>query len=82
MVAALVFSCVSARAQPAVAPQDTVAKLIVATSPGCATYRAYFTEMSARLLLQARQLDGPITFADAEEAVRINESQLPSKRSA
>jgi len=45
----------------------------VATSTGFATYRAYFTEMSARLLLQARELDGQITFLDAEEAAKIND---------
>jgi hypothetical protein len=46
---------------------------LMRTNNGFATYRAYFTEMSARLLLQARQLDGPITFLDAEEAAKINE---------
>ena len=29
--------------------------------------------MSARLLLQARELDGQITFLDAEEAAKIND---------
>jgi ribulose-5-phosphate 4-epimerase/fuculose-1-phosphate aldolase len=46
---------------------------VVATNAGLATYRAFYTEMSAQLLLQARLLDGPITFLDAEEAARIND---------
>jgi ribulose-5-phosphate 4-epimerase/fuculose-1-phosphate aldolase len=50
--------------------------VIVATTAGLATYRAYFTEMSARLLLQARQLDGPITFLDAEEAAWPRRNRL------
>ena len=47
--------------------------VVVATSAGLAAYRAYYTEMSAQLLLQTRLLDGPITFLDAEEAARIND---------
>lgn len=59
--------------------QNTVALIrghgnaVVATSAGLATYRAYYTEVSAQLLLQTRLLDGPITFLDAEEAARIND---------
>jgi len=47
--------------------------VVVATSAGLATYRAYYTEASAQLLLQTRLLDGPITFLDSEEAARIND---------
>jgi HCOMODA/2-hydroxy-3-carboxy-muconic semialdehyde decarboxylase len=47
--------------------------VVVATTAGLATYRAYYTEMTAQLLLQTRLLDGPITFLDAEEAARIND---------
>jgi len=46
---------------------------VVAPNVGFATYRAYFTEVSARLLLQARTLDGPITFLESDEAAKINE---------
>lgn len=59
--------------------QNTVAlirghgNVVVATNAGLATYRAFYTEISARLLLQARQLDGPITFLDAAEAAKIND---------
>jgi len=59
--------------------QNTVALIrghgdvVVATSAGLATYRAFYTEASAQLLLQARLLNGPITFLDAEEAAKIND---------
>jgi len=59
--------------------QNTVALIrghgdvVVATSAGLATYRAFYTEASAQLLLQARLLNGPITFLDSEEAARIND---------
>jgi HCOMODA/2-hydroxy-3-carboxy-muconic semialdehyde decarboxylase len=59
--------------------QNTVALIrghgnaVVATNAGLATYRAFYTEMSAQLLLQTRLLDGPITFLDSEEAARIND---------
>jgi ribulose-5-phosphate 4-epimerase/fuculose-1-phosphate aldolase len=59
--------------------QNTVALIrghgdvVVATSAGLATYRAFYTEASAQLLLQTRLLDGPITFLDPEEAARIND---------
>jgi ribulose-5-phosphate 4-epimerase/fuculose-1-phosphate aldolase len=46
---------------------------VVATNVGLATYRAFYTEMSAQLLLQTRLLDGPITYLDPEEAARIND---------
>ena len=46
---------------------------VVANSVGLAVYRTFFTEMSAQALLQARLLDGPITFLDPEEAARIND---------
>ena len=46
---------------------------VVASSVGLAVYRAFFTEMSAQALLQARLLDGPITFLDPEEAAKIND---------
>jgi ribulose-5-phosphate 4-epimerase/fuculose-1-phosphate aldolase len=59
--------------------QSTVALIrghgnaVVAPNAGLATYRAYYTEMSAQLQLQTRLLDGPITFLDPEEAARIND---------
>jgi ribulose-5-phosphate 4-epimerase/fuculose-1-phosphate aldolase len=59
--------------------QNTVALIrghgnaVVAPNVGLATYRAFFTELSAQLLLQARLLDGPITFLDPEEAARVND---------
>ena len=33
-----------------------------------AVFRAYYTEVNARLQLQARTLDGPFTFISAEES--------------
>jgi ribulose-5-phosphate 4-epimerase/fuculose-1-phosphate aldolase len=46
---------------------------VVGNSVGLAVYRAFFTETSAQLLLQARLLDGPITFLDPDEAAKIND---------
>ena len=33
-------------------------------------YRTYFTEVAAQLLLQARQLDGPIKYLEPDEAAK------------
>ena len=46
---------------------------VVASNVGLAVYRAFFTEMSAQLLLQARLLDGPITFLEPDEAAKAND---------
>jgi ribulose-5-phosphate 4-epimerase/fuculose-1-phosphate aldolase len=46
---------------------------VVAPTIGLAVYRAYFTEVSAKLLLEARQLDGPIKFLEPDEAARAND---------
>ena len=46
---------------------------VVAANVGLATFRAFYTEVNARLLLQARTLDGPIMFLDPDEAARADE---------
>jgi ribulose-5-phosphate 4-epimerase/fuculose-1-phosphate aldolase len=46
---------------------------VVGWNVGLAVYRAYFTEVTAQLLLQARQLDGPIKFLDPDEAAKAND---------
>src|SRR5262249_13272806 len=46
---------------------------VVAPSVGLAVYRAFHTEMSAQLLLQARLLDGPMKFLQPDEAARAND---------
>lgn len=46
---------------------------VVAPTIGLAVYRAYFTEVSAKLLLESRQLDGPIKFLEPDEAARAND---------
>ena len=46
---------------------------VVAPTIGLAVYRAYFTDLSAKLLLQARLLDGPIKFLEADEAAKAND---------
>jgi ribulose-5-phosphate 4-epimerase/fuculose-1-phosphate aldolase len=46
---------------------------VVAANVGLVTFRAVYTEVNARLLLQARTLDGPITFLDPEEAAKADE---------
>jgi ribulose-5-phosphate 4-epimerase/fuculose-1-phosphate aldolase len=59
--------------------QNTVALIrghgnaVVATNVGLAVYRAFHTELSAQLLLQARLLDGPITFLEPDEAAKAND---------
>jgi ribulose-5-phosphate 4-epimerase/fuculose-1-phosphate aldolase len=59
--------------------QNTVALLrghgsvVVAPKVGLAVYRTYFTEVSAQLLLQARQLDGPLTYIYPDEAALAND---------
>lgn len=45
---------------------------IVGLNLGHAVYRAYFTEVSAQMLLQAKQLDGPITYIEPDEAAQAN----------
>ena len=58
--------------------QNTVALIrghgnaVVAANVGLATYRAFHAELSAQLLLQARLLDGPITFLEPDEAAKAN----------
>jgi HCOMODA/2-hydroxy-3-carboxy-muconic semialdehyde decarboxylase len=34
--------------------------------------RAYYTEVNARLQLQARTLEGPLTFLDPQESAKFN----------
>jgi ribulose-5-phosphate 4-epimerase/fuculose-1-phosphate aldolase len=46
---------------------------VVAPNIGLAVYRAFYTEMSAQLLLQARLLDGPIKFLEPDEAAKAND---------
>jgi len=46
---------------------------VVAPNVGLAVYRAFFTELSAQLLLQARLLDGPIKFLEPDEAAKAND---------
>ncbi len=46
---------------------------VVGANAGLATFRAIYTEVNARLLLQARTLDGPVTFLDPEEAIKADE---------
>jgi len=46
---------------------------VVAANVGLATFRAYYTEVNARLLLQARTLDGPIMFLEPDEAAKADE---------
>jgi ribulose-5-phosphate 4-epimerase/fuculose-1-phosphate aldolase len=46
---------------------------VVAANVGLATFRAYYTEVNARLLLQARALDGPIMFLEPDEAAKADE---------
>ncbi|HUB96506.1 MAG TPA: class II aldolase/adducin family protein [Stellaceae bacterium] len=45
--------------------------IVVAPDLHLVVYRAIYTEMGARLLLQARMLGGPITFLAPEEAAEI-----------
>jgi HCOMODA/2-hydroxy-3-carboxy-muconic semialdehyde decarboxylase len=45
---------------------------VVAPTIGMAVYRAYFTEKGAELLMQARQLDGPIAYVQPDEAELAN----------
>jgi len=37
-----------------------------------AVFRAYYTEVNARLQLQARSLEGPLTFIDPQESAKTN----------
>jgi HCOMODA/2-hydroxy-3-carboxy-muconic semialdehyde decarboxylase len=46
---------------------------VVAANVGLATYRAYYTEVGARLLLQARALEGPIAYLHPEDAAKADE---------
>ena len=75
----LIFNRELGKALAEVLGQNTVALIrghgnaVVATNVGLAVYRAFYTEMSAQLLLQTRLLDGPITYLDPEEAARIND---------
>ena len=47
--------------------------VVVAPNVGLAVYRAFFTEVSGQLLLQARLLDGPIKFLEPDEAAKAND---------
>ena len=38
-----------------------------------AVFRAYYTEVNARLQLQARSLEGPLTFLDPQESAKFND---------
>ena len=46
---------------------------VVAPNVGLAVYRAYFTEVSAQLLLQAKQLGEPVTYIEPDEAALAND---------
>jgi HCOMODA/2-hydroxy-3-carboxy-muconic semialdehyde decarboxylase len=46
---------------------------VVAPTVGLAVYRTYFTEVAAQLLLQAKQLDGPIKYLEPDEAAKAGD---------
>jgi HCOMODA/2-hydroxy-3-carboxy-muconic semialdehyde decarboxylase len=46
--------------------------VVVGSNLKYAVFRAYYTEVNARLQLQARALDGPLTFIDPQESAKTN----------
>ena len=46
--------------------------VVVGANLKYAVFRAYYTEVNARLQLQARTLDGPLTFLDPQESAKFN----------
>jgi HCOMODA/2-hydroxy-3-carboxy-muconic semialdehyde decarboxylase len=46
--------------------------VVVGANLKYAVFRAYYTEVNARLQLQARMLDGPLTFLDPQESAKFN----------
>lgn len=46
--------------------------VVVGSNLKYAVFRAYYTEVNARLQLQARSLEGPLTFIDPQEAAKVN----------
>src|SRR5262245_11792007 len=46
--------------------------VVVGSNLKYAVFRAYYTEVNARLQLQARVLDGPLTFIDPQESAKTN----------
>jgi ribulose-5-phosphate 4-epimerase/fuculose-1-phosphate aldolase len=46
--------------------------VVVGANLKYAVSRAYYTEVNARLQLQARTLDGPLTFLDPQESAKFN----------
>ncbi len=46
--------------------------VVVGANVKYAVFRAYYTEVNARLQLQARSLEGPVTFIDPQELAKVN----------
>jgi ribulose-5-phosphate 4-epimerase/fuculose-1-phosphate aldolase len=46
--------------------------VVVGANLKYAVSRAYYTEVNARLQLQARMLEGPLTFLDPQESAKFN----------
>jgi ribulose-5-phosphate 4-epimerase/fuculose-1-phosphate aldolase len=46
--------------------------VVVGANLKYAVFRAYYTEVNARLQLQARSLEGPLTFLDPQESAKTN----------
>jgi HCOMODA/2-hydroxy-3-carboxy-muconic semialdehyde decarboxylase len=46
--------------------------VVVGANLKYAVFRAYYTEVNARLQLQARTLEGPLTFLDPQESAKVN----------
>jgi HCOMODA/2-hydroxy-3-carboxy-muconic semialdehyde decarboxylase len=46
--------------------------VVVGSNLKYAVFRAYYTEVNARLQLQARALDGPLTYIDPRESAKTN----------
>jgi ribulose-5-phosphate 4-epimerase/fuculose-1-phosphate aldolase len=46
--------------------------VVVGANLKYAVFRAYYTEVNARLQLQARTLEGPLTFLDPQESAKLN----------
>jgi len=49
--------------------------VVVGANLKYAVFRAYYTEVNARLQLQARSLDGPLTFIDPQESAKFNDGK-------
>jgi HCOMODA/2-hydroxy-3-carboxy-muconic semialdehyde decarboxylase len=49
--------------------------VVVGANLKYAVFRAYYTEVNARLQLQARSLEGPLTFIDPQESAKFNDGK-------